>query len=74
MELGGGSVWKRAKALHNEKKLSGPLEDPEGLIYTSADKAEAFTVCMEEQFKPKNTVKDITQQLASTTSSIHFCS
>lgn len=50
LELENGSDWRFVKALQGEKKISGPLKGSWDLVYTAADKAEAFTGCMEDRF------------------------
>ena len=58
LDLGDGSAWRLAKILRSEKKTNQPLRGERGLVYTAAEKAEAFADAMEDQFTPNADIFD----------------
>lgn len=53
-----GGIWKVARALRGEKRTVRPLHGQRGIVYSPADRAEAFADTMEDQFSPHADVYD----------------
>lgn len=46
-----GSLWRMSKALKHKPTIITPISGPQGVAYSSQDKAEVFATSLEEQFK-----------------------
>lgn len=46
------AYWKLSKTLRKPKTRISPLQGPNGVVYSTADKAEAFADSLEAQFTP----------------------